>query len=139
MTVVRASAITVLVLLVAYACFMNGLNDRLFGPPIKTVVGTLTRVERNDDYEAPCRILQAILTHGCPDTPRGYDGWITDSLGRRTWFVMFALKGDTLPTLGLTARWTLHRDQIGVWRKGPSTGEVLLLLTLESEHDVRPL
>ena len=118
---------------------MNGLNDRLFGPPIKTVFGTLTRVERNDDYERPCRILEVILKGGCHDIPRGFDGWITDSTGKRTRFVMFSMAGDTLPTLGLTAAWVLHRDPTGVWRKGPSTGEVLLLWTLESEHDIYPL
>ena len=111
MSVASAAALT----LVTAACLLNRLNG--FMPETRVVYGTLTNVDHDERYEAPCGVV-AHVHQQCGELPYccAYYATVTDTLGRAEYFWFFAPVGNTIPHVGTRTLWRLHRRE--VWELG---------------------
>jgi hypothetical protein len=76
----------------------------------KTIHGTITKTQRDMNYEYPCGIIASIL-HQCDDT-KAFVADIREDSGHVEQIIFFRRGPGPHPMTGDVGNWTLHRDAV---------------------------
>lgn len=130
---------TLLALALLGACASTPLLGRaFFDARDKWVEGTLVAVERQEDYEQPCRLFCRLTGRG-GDVPRAYLATVVDAENRKTYFMFFAPAGNRIPLIGTRAQWRLRPTDVVNFARCFSYGcPHEFVYALHSDEDVRP-
>jgi len=91
------------------ACASVPILGPAFSPQSKTVVGAIVKVERQDDYEQPCRLICRFMGG---ESARAYLAEVADNSGRTTPFWFFAMAGSRTPIVGDSGSWPLTPTEV---------------------------